>query len=460
MQVGTDELTASGIGWRLFAVLLIVGANAFFVMAEFAMVSARRSKIDALAKRGDARARAVQRVLQNLYRYISATQLGITCASLALGWVGEATIATLLRRLLIAVGIDAPSGVTHAAAAVTTAFIIITILHIVLGELTPKALALSDPERMARRIVYPLRAFAWLASPFTVVLNYSANSVLRLLHVKPATGHSTVHSPEELELIVRQSLDEGKFSETDREVLQGVFVFQKKKARDVMRPRTKVSSLWIGETEEEVWKTLRAEGYSRYPVYDESPDDVVGVFLAKDLWMHERGEEFVLRSYVRPAMFVPEGRAAELVLNELRKTRAHMAVVLDEHGGMQGVLTLEDLVEELIGDIADEYDGAERMATTSGGMLELQGSMSLIDVRQDYHVEIPDGSWTTLGGYVFTRLGRVPRVGDRVPFPAGELEVVAMDRKRVAAVRVMRAPPAAVAAPKDGRASGKAKKRP
>jgi magnesium and cobalt transporter len=269
-----------------------------------------------------------------------------------------------------------------------------------------------------------------------------------------------VHSPEELELIVRQSLDEGKFSETDREVLQGVFVFQKKKARDVMRPRTKVSSLWIGETEEEVWKTLRAEGYSRYPVYDESPDDVVGVFLAKDLWMHERGEEFVLRSYVRPAMFVPEGRAAELVLNELRKTRAHMAVVLDEHGGMQGVLTLEDLVEELIGDIADEYDGAERMATTSGGMLELQGSMSLIDVRQDYHVEIPDGSWTTLGGYVFTRLGRVPRVGDRVPFPAGELEVVAMDRKRVAAVRVMRAPPAAVAAPKDGRASGKAKKRP
>ena len=226
-----------------------------------------------------------------------------------------------------------------------------------------------------------------------------------------------MHSSDELELIVRQSLEEGKFSETDREVLQGVFVFQKKKARDVMRPRTKVATLWIGASEEEVWETLRAEGYSRYPVYDESPDDVVGVFLAKDLWMHDRAVPFELKPHVREALFVPEGRPAELVLNELRKTRAHMAVVLDEHGGMQGVLTLEDLVEELIGDIADEYDAAERMATTSDGVLELQGSLSLIDVRQDHHVEIPDGSWTTLGGYVFTRLGRVPRVGDRVAVP-------------------------------------------
>jgi CBS domain containing-hemolysin-like protein len=180
-------------------------------------------------------------------------------------------------------------------------------------------------------------------------------------------------------------------------------------------------------------------------VYDESPDDVVGVFLAKDLWMHDRAVPFQLKPHVREALFVPEGRPAELVLNELRKTRAHMAVVLDEHGGMQGVLTLEDLVEELIGDIADEYDAAERMATTNDGVLELQGSLSLIDVRQDHHVEIPDGSWTTLGGYVFTRLGRVPRVGERVAFPGGELEVVAMDRKRVAAVRVLRSPAAPAA---------------
>jgi CBS domain containing-hemolysin-like protein len=447
-----NPLTAGAIAWRVFAVFLLVAANAFFVASEFALVSARRSKVEALAKGGDARARAVQRVLQNLYRYISATQLGITLASLALGWVGEATLAMLLQRALVGLGVDAPAGVAHAAATVTTAFIIITVLHIVLGELTPKALALSDPERVSRVVVYPLRAFATLASPFTVLLNGAANSVLRLLGVQAGSDRSSVHSPEELELIVRHALEEGTFSETDREVLQGVFVFQKKKARDVMRPRTKVVALAIGASENEVWDTLRREGYSRYPVYDQSPDDVVGVFLAKDLWMNPRGAPFVLRAHVREALFVPEGRPAELVLNELRKTRAHMAVVLDEHGGMQGVLTLEDLVEELIGDIADEYDASERTSSTRDGVLELAGSLSLIDVRQDHRLEIPDGSWTTLGGYVFTRLGRVPKIGDRVTFPGGELEVVAMDRKRVAAVRVVRAPAAPAVASPTGRA--------
>ena len=447
MPEAAPDLTTSEVMWRLLAVLAIVGVNAFFVASEFSLVSARRSKIDALAKRGDLRSRAVQKVQRDLYRYLSATQLGITIASLALGWVGETTIATLLRSALLHLGMDAPAIVTHGAATVTTAFIIITMLHIVLGELTPKAIAIGDPERMTRHIVHPLRLFALLVTPFTLLLNASASAVLRVLRVKLPTGRSAVHSPEELELIVRQALEEGKFSETDREVLQGVFVFQKKKARDVMRPRTKVTAVWKGATEEELWETLRAEGYSRYPVYGETPDDVVGVFLAKDLWMHDRSRPFVLAEHMREPLYVPEGRPAELVLNELRKTHAHMAIVLDEYGGMQGVLTLEDLVEELIGDIADEYDVAQRTATSAGGVLELSGSLSIIDVRQDHRVEIPDGSWTTLGGYVFTKLGRVPRVRDRVAYPGGELEVVAMEGRRVAAVRVIRAAAPAPAAP-------------
>ena len=425
------------------AVLLIVAVNAFFVASEFALVSARRTRIDALAKRGDMRARAVQHVLKDLYRYLSATQLGITVASLALGWVGESTVASLLQTALVRLGIDAPSTVTHAAATVTTAFIIITMLHIVLGELTPKGFAIADPVRMSRRIVLPLRAFAFIATPFTVLLNALAQSVLRVFGVRTDTTHAKAHSSEELELIVRQSLEAGQFSETDREVLEGVFVFQKKKARDVMRPRTKVVALPIDASEEEVRATVRAEGYSRYPVYKESPDDVEGVFLAKDLFMHDEREPFVLSQHVRTPLYVPEGRPAELVLAELRRTRAQVAIVLDEYGGMQGMLTLEDLVEELVGDIADEHDEATRTATTSGGVLELSGGLSLIDVRQDHRVEIPEGSWTTLGGYVFTVLGRVPRVGDRVAYPGGELEVVAMDRRRVAAVRVLRSPAAA-----------------
>jgi putative hemolysin len=181
---------------------------------------------------------------------------------------------------------------------------------------------------------------------------------------------------------------------------------------------------------------MRSERYSRYPVYDDSLDDVVGVFLAKDLWLHDGSEPFTLKSFVREALYVPDSRQAERVLDDLRKTRAHMAVVLDEYGGTAGILTMEDLVEEVIGDIADEYDMATRDSITTNGVLELSGALSLIDVRSDHRLPIPEGDWTTLGGFAFSKLGRVPKVGDRVPYPGGELEIVAMDGRRVAALRV------------------------
>ena len=193
-------------------------------------------------------------------------------------------------------------------------------------------------------------------------------------------------------------------------------------------------------SEAEVWDAVKRERYSRYPVYGESLDDVVGVFLAKDLWLHDRSKAFNLRDLLREPLFVPDSRPAERVLDDLRRTRAHMAIVLDEYGGTAGIVTVEDLVEEVVGDIADEYDLATRSAMMSDGVLELAGSLSLIDVRSDHNIPIPEGSWSTLGGYVFSRLGRLPRVGDRVKFPGGELEVVAMDGRRVAAVRVHRAP--------------------
>jgi CBS domain containing-hemolysin-like protein len=237
-------------------------------------------------------------------------------------------------------------------------------------------------------------------------------------------------------------------------MLAGVFDFHEKKARDVMRPRTEVVALSIESSPEEVWAVVRAERYSRYPVFTESLDDVGGVFLAKDLWLHEGPKPFVLSEHVRPTLYVPDNRAAERVLDDLRRTRAHMAVVLDEYGGTAGIVTLEDLIEEVIGDINDEYDFATRQAVEANGVLELAGAMSLVDVRSDYQLQIPEGDWSTLGGYVFGELGRVARMGDRVPFPGGDLEVVAMDGRRVAAVRVhlagvrgQRQPPAAATEP-------------
>lgn len=432
------NLPEAGVGLRLLAVLFLVLMNAFFVAAEFALVGSRRSRIDQLAEAGEAGAKAVQDALTNLDRYISGTQLGITLASLALGWIGEPALATVVDGALALVGIEAHPGVAHSTAGVATAFLVITFLHIVLGELAPKSIALVAPERVSMYLARPLMLFSRVMSPFITLLNGVANALLKLVGVNPVGGHQNVHSADELRLLVMQARAQGTLNENDSMMLAGVFDFHEKKARDVMRPRTEVAAIPLDATEAEVWAILRAERYSRYPVIGDSLDDIVGVFLAKDLWLHQGS--FTLKQFLRDPLFIPDSRPAERVLDDLRKTRAHMAVVLDEYGGTAGIITMEDLVEEVVGDIADEYDAAAREALETDGILELTGSMSLIDVRSDYKVPVPEGDWTTIGGYVFNALGRLPRVGDRVTIPGCDLEVVAMDGRRVAAIRVNRIP--------------------
>jgi CBS domain containing-hemolysin-like protein len=433
-----EDLTLGSVTWRLSAVLILVLLNAFFVAAEFALVGARRTKIDQMAATGDRGARAAQQALRHLDRYISGTQLGITLASLALGWIGEPAIASLIDRALALVGVEVPPAAAHTAAGVAIAFLIITFLHIVLGELAPKSMALIAPEAVSRWVARPLILFSRVMSPFIWVLNGAANALLKVFGVRPAGETHGVHSPEELRLLVMQARAHGTLDESDSAMLAGVFDFHEKKALDVMIPRTNVVALDADATEDEVWEIVRRERYSRYPVMHETLDDVVGVFLAKDLWLHDGKEPFKLEQFIREPLYVPATRAAERVLDDLRKTRAHMAIVLDEYGGTAGILTMEDLIEEVVGDIADEYDMASRTAIEMNGVLELAGSLSLIDVRSDYRLRIPEGDWTTLGGYVFSKIGRVPKVGDRVTFADGELEVVAMDSRRVAAVRVLR----------------------
>jgi CBS domain containing-hemolysin-like protein len=434
-----EQLTVGNIALRLGGVILLVLANAFFVAAEFALVGSRRSKVDQMAAEGDRKSRTVQQALQHLDRYISATQLGITLASLGLGWLGEPALAVLIDRLLSNFGVSVAPGVAHTVAGSITAFAIITFLHIVLGELAPKSVALIMPEKVSRWVARPLILFSKVMYPFVWFMNGAANLLLRMFGIEPASEASRVHSPEELRLLVVQSRLHGTLDESDSAMIAGVFDFHEKRARDVMRPRTDIVGLPVDATQEEVWKLLRSERYSRYPVYEDTLDNVVGVFLAKDLWLHDGSEPFMLKNFVREALYVPDSKQAERVLDDLRKTRAHMAVVLDEYGGTAGILTMEDLVEEVIGDIADEYDMATRDSITTNGVLELSGSLSLIDVRSDHRVRIPEGDWTTLGGYVFSLLGRLPKIGDRVPFPGGELEVVAMDGRRVAGLRVLHA---------------------
>lgn len=435
-----EPLSFSTISGRLAAVLVLVALNGFFVMAEFALVGARRSKLAAMAEAGDRGAARAMQAIADLDRYISGTQLGITLASLALGWIGEPALAVLVDRLLAAIGVDVPPGMAHTAAGTLTAFLIITFLHIVLGELAPKSVALVMPERISGVVAWPLMAFSRLMSPFIWLLNGTASWLLRLVGIRPMSEAHHAHTPDELRLLVMQARGAGTLNETDSAMLAGIFDFAAKRVHDVMRPRTEIVALHVEADEEEVRDVVRRERYSRYPVYDESLDDIVGVFLAKELWLRDEDTPFRLREHLREPLFVPASRSAERVLDDLRRTRAQMAVVLDEFGGTAGIVTMEDLVEEVVGDIADEYDMASRDVVEVDGVLELSGALSLVDVRSDHRLAIPEGEWTTLGGYVFARLGHVPQLGERVPYPGGELEVIAMDRRRVAAVRVHRTP--------------------
>jgi len=435
-QEAADPPSIKMAASSLFAVLGLVALNGFFVAAEFSLVAARRSKLDEMIAKGDRGAKAVQVAIQHLDRIIAGTQLGITMASLALGWIGEPVLASIFDDFFRRIGLN-PSPTAVHVAAVPVAFFILTFFHIVLGELAPKSIALTSPEKTARAVVRPLMLFSRFMSPFIWLFNGAANSLLKVLGVKLATGEEG-HSPEEIRFLVMQAHARGTLDESDRAMLAGVLDFHEKKARDVMHPRTEIVALDVEATEEEVWEVLRRERYSRYPVYRDSLDDVIGVFLAKDLWLHSGDAPFNLADFVREPMYVPDSRPAERVLDDLRKTRAHMAVVLDEYGGTAGIVTMEDLVEEVVGDIADEYDFASRESVMTDGVLELAGSLSLIDVRSDYRVQIPEGDWTTLGGYAFAKLGRLPRMGDRIPIPGGEMEVVAMDGRRIAALRIHR----------------------
>ena len=221
-------------------------------------------------------------------------------------------------------------------------------------------------------------------------------------------------------------------------------ILHAKRARDVMRPRTEVVALSIDASEEDVWNVVRSERYSRYPVIkNDSLDEIEGIFLAKDLWLHDESKPFVLANYVRPATYVPDNRPAERVLEDLRRNRAHLGIVLDEYGGTAGIVALEDLIEEVIGDINDEYDSTTRDAVEANGVLEVSGSMSVVDAREEYRLPIPDGEWSTVGGFVFSELGRLAKMGDRVAYPGGQLEVVAMEGRRVAAVRALQPAPKA-----------------
>ena len=416
--------------------------NAFFVGAEFALVRSRRTRLEAMTRSGDRLARVALRASGNISRILSASQLGVTLASLGLGWVAESTVADMIAGLFtnMPFAIELSMRLTIGA---TIALIIVTYLHVVFGELTPKAAALNHPEALARWLAPPLLFFAWVTTPFTSFLNKSSQVILRALGQEKAGSEEAVHSPEEIRLLVEQSQESGQMQAHDADLIDAVFEFSEKNAREVMTPRTELVALPVEATLSEVLGVVQDTGLSRYPVYDESIDNIIGVVLAKDLLKllapRANTEAFDLPSVMRPVHVIPGSREVEEVLADFKRLKEHMAVVLDEYGGTAGVVTMEDLLEEIVGEILDEYDtpeDAEAPLHTRAGETLVPGSTHIGELNEHFGLMVPDVDYTTIGGYVFGVLGRLPVVGDRVIAGGAIFTVREMDGRRIESLSV------------------------
>ena len=413
--------------------------NGFFVGAEFALVRSRRTRLEAMSRTGDRMAALALRATSNIPSLLSASQLGVTLASLGLGYVAQSSLAgtvdSLLSRLPTPIELSLRLGL-----AATIALTVVTYLHVVFGEIAPKAITLRHPEQLARWLVPPLMLWAVFTAPFTAILVRSAQLVLRAFGQRGEfNSEDSVHSPEELRLLVEQSQERGALERQDAALIEGVFEFSEKNAREVMTPRTDIVALPTEATLAETVATINESGFSRYPVYDDTIDNIIGIVIAKDLLKIDRDlpDVFTPRAIMRPVHVVPGSREVEEVLADFKRLKEHMAVVLDEYGGTAGLVTMEDLLEEIVGEILDESDEPEETAPpTRAGEIVVPGSTHVGELNDRYSLTIPEDDYTTIGGFVFGALGRLPSVGDRVSAGGATLTVREMDGRRVESLAV------------------------
>jgi putative hemolysin len=432
----------------LVAVALLVFMNGFFVAAEFSLVGARRTRIAQLADEGSAGAKAAQQAIQHLDSYIAATQLGITLASLALGWIGEPAIAHLFEPLLHAIIPESAVSTVSHTISVAIAFSIVTILHIVLGELVPKSIALQRPESTAIMVARPTTWFLRIFRPVIYVMNGIGNTVVHWLGFHTVSGHSSVHSAEELEMLVHSSREAGLLQENEEELLRRVFDFSEIRVEEIMQPRVEVNAISMEDPLSEILDFVATNHHSRYPVYTETIDNVVGVLLTKDLLdtlirqpdiLINKGRPFDMKSILRNPLFVPGTLSVDQLLERMQQKKTHLAVVIDEYGGMAGVATMEDILEQLVGEVRDEFDDEEtNLILSEGDVFVVDGLISLNEAIERFGDPGGEPQSTTLGGYVAEILNRIPVTRDKIPFGDYDLRVDEMDGMRVAKVRFVK----------------------
>jgi CBS domain containing-hemolysin-like protein len=401
-------------GFYIILTIFLVFLNGFFVAAEFALVRVRGSQIELKVKTGSRVARLTRSIMANLSGYLAATQLGITIASLGLGVIGEGVFTNVMLNLFKSLGFEITSVLVINICQVF-AFIVITVLSIVFGELAPKRLAIQSSVRTALAISAPLRIFFLVFKPIIWVLNAFANFILRLLGINQVQGESH-HSSEELQYLLEQGKETGALDSNEHELIQNVFEFNERVVKNIMVPRTKISGIEVSTGKDDLLDILITEGYSRLPVYDEVIDKIVGIVHAKDILpLLARNEEIVLKDIIRKPYFIPETKKINDLMAELQQMRIQIAIVSDEFGGTAGMVTLEDIVEELVGEIQDEYDEEKPIVEVLNDREFIVNALAPIyDVNGHLPHDLPeDGDFDTVSGWLGDIFGKIPDVGEQ-----------------------------------------------
>jgi CBS domain containing-hemolysin-like protein len=420
---------------NILITIFLVLLNGFFVAAEFAIVKVRSSQVELRAQAGNRLAKTALNMINHLDAYLSATQLGITLASLGLGWIGESVVSEIILNIMHAVGFQGSEELAHQIA-IPIAFALITILHIVFGELAPKSLAIQRSESTTLAVAWPLQGFYFLFKPAIWLLNGLSNLLLRGIGITPIHG-AEVHSSEELRLIFEQSKESGAIQDSQHELFENVFSFNDRMVKQIMVPRTKLAALDIESSEDKILEMVFNEGYSRIPVYRDTIDNIVGVLYVKDLLVViRRGEPIELEKLIRPPYFVPETKKINRLLQHFQRSHLHMAIVSDEFGGVSGIVTMEDIMEELVGEIQDEYDEEVPVVEKlSEFEFKVSTAASILDVNDFLPYPLPEGEdYETVGGLINVIYGTIPEVGDTAVFQEYELKVLEKSQRNIVSV--------------------------
>ncbi len=411
-------------GLMLILAFVFVLLNAFFVLSEFAIVKIRKSKLEELSKDGVKNAKMAYEITNSLDSYLSATQLGITISSLALGWIGEPAVAMLIEKPINSI-FEANATVIHSVSFIIS-FTFITLLHVVLGELVPKSVAIATPEKSVLFIAKPLHAFWVIFKPFIAVFDFLAGGILKLIGIRPAGENEIAHSEEEIKIIVAESLKGGVLDSIETQIIKNAVDFSDTVAKEIMTPRKQMICLNAQKSYEENYKKVIDSKYTRFPYIDGSKDSVLGMIHIRDILQSDKKD---FNKIVRRILIVPENSSIASILSMMNKERISAALVIDEYGGTSGLITMEDIIEEVLGDINDEHDESEvKFKSIKDGIYELVGTYEIEDFEEITGVNFDDDiEEITIGGYVFNLIGRLPKTGDKAEDENFIYEVLKMD---------------------------------